>query len=402
MNRKLATLTATLSIAIIVLSLFLALNFFSNQTAARPFYIGVEYAYGNNQTAEVQLTQIEALVDKVKNYTNLFVIGSVELTFNKPVLDEACNYIFNAELNFIVLFTSSNLYNSSVSVGFNDNYTIFSWMRDAKEKYGDRLLGIYKFDEPGGNQLDNTASQFINTTTAGPNPTYDSLAESYVGSLSAHVDYYRNSAGVKFVTADYGLYWFDYKSHYDTIFAEFVGSQSRQRIIALERGAAEAFNKDWGVIINWKYNQGPYLENETELETDLSLAYSAGAKYAIVFSYPMFPTNNSYGTLQKEHFEALQRFWSTLQRNPASLGSNKPEAAYIVPANYGFGFRSSSDTIWGLFQADSLSAKIFDDTNNTLPAMYGSRFDVLYNEPEVIAPMLGNYRSIFYWNQTIT
>ena len=105
MNRKLAILTTTLLIALIVLSLFLAINLLSNQTASRQFYVGVEYAYGNNQTAQVQVTQVQALVDKVKDYTNLFVMGSVGLTFNSTALSEACDYIFNAKLNFIVLFT---------------------------------------------------------------------------------------------------------------------------------------------------------------------------------------------------------------------------------------------------------------------------------------------------------
>ena len=39
-------------------------------------------------------------------------------------------------------------------------------------------------------------------------------------------------------------------ANYTAVFAEFVGNESRQRIIALDRGAAESFNKDWGVIIN--------------------------------------------------------------------------------------------------------------------------------------------------------
>ncbi len=77
MNRKLASIAAIVFIVLISLSLFIALKSFSNQTAARPFYVGVEYAYGNKQTAQVQVSQIEALVDKVKDYTNLFVMGSV-------------------------------------------------------------------------------------------------------------------------------------------------------------------------------------------------------------------------------------------------------------------------------------------------------------------------------------
>ena len=328
MNRKLATLTATSLIALIVLSLFFALNWFSNQTQSRQFYVGVEYAYGNNQTAQAQVSQVQALVDKVKDYTNLFVIGSVGLTFDKTALSEACDYIFNAKLNFIVLFTGLDMY----------SYSITQWMVDAKLKYSDRFLGIYRYDEPGGNQLDNEATMLINRTLVGVNATYSHVADSYVGNLSFFTKYYLNYAPQMF-TADYGLYWFDYKSDYSAIFAEFVGNESRQRIIALDRGAAQAFNKDWGVIINWKYDQpgSPYLESGDELFTDLSLTYGSGAKYAIVFSYPQIGT---YGTLTDEHFAALQKFWNTLHSNPASFGSNKPEVAYVVPKDYGFGFRN--------------------------------------------------------------
>ena len=398
-------LTAAVLIALIVLSLFLALNSFKSQTQNRQFYVGVEYAYGNNQTAEVQLSQIKALVDRVKDYTNLIVMGSVSLTFNKTALNEACDYISNAKLNFIVLFTGSNMYNSSTSVGFNDQYTIFDWMVDAKQKYDDKFLGIYRYDEPGGNQLDNGTSRLTTKSVVGENANYSDVANNYVGVLSFFTDYYLDYTPRMF-TADYGLYWFDYKSDYSVIFAEFVGNQSRQRIIALDRGAAQAHGKDWGVIINWKYdprpNQGPYLENGTELYSDLSLAYSAGAKYGIVFSYPTYPDINQFGILQDEHFKALKQFWITLHTNPASLGSNNAKAAYIVPKDYGFGFRSATDTIWGLKPADELSAKIFNDTNNTLPGKFGSRFDILYDEPEVITPLLKNYTAVYYWNQTIT
>ena len=82
---------------------------FSKQTSTttRPFYVGVEFAYAN------QFSQLKALVDKVKNYTNLFVMGSVGLSFNRTALDESCDYLFNSGLNFIVLFTSFTMYNYS-------------------------------------------------------------------------------------------------------------------------------------------------------------------------------------------------------------------------------------------------------------------------------------------------
>ena len=391
LNHKLVALTAIVLTVLIVLSLFLALNWFSNQTASREFYLGVEYAYGINQTAQVQVSQIEALVNKVKDNTNLLVLGSVTLTFNQTALTQACDYIYNSKLNFIILFTASTMY----------NYNITQWMLDANGKYGSRFLGVYKYDEPGGNQLDNTPSQLINKTVISPDASYSDIANAYVGNITYMVNFYQNNAQVKLSTADYGLYWFDYKSNYTTIYAEFVGNESRERIIALNRGAAQAFNQSWGVIVNWKYNQPPYLESGNELYNDLSLAYSSGAKYAIVFSYPTYPTNNEFGVLQDEHFDTLQRFWNTLHSNPASFGSNKPEAAYIVPRDYGFGFRSDNDTIWGLKPADMLSQKIYDDTN-TLIGKYGARLDILYDEPEIIAPLLQNYTAVYYWNQTIT
>jgi hypothetical protein len=379
LNRKLVTLTATLLITSIVVTIFLGANLFSNQALSREFYVGVEYSYGN------QAGEVKALVDKVKDYTNLFVIGSVDVSFNRTALDESCDYIFDSGLNFIVLFTSITSYN------YSNGYNITNWMVDAQQKYGDKFLGIYKIDEPGGNQLDKGPSMIINDTVS-----YAQTAQAYVGNLSGMINYYHPYTP-KIFTADYALNWFDYKSNYTTIFAEFVGNESRQRIIATDRGAAEAFNKDWGVIINWKYSSSPYLESGDELYSDLSLAYSSGAKYAVVFN---FPNVTSYGILADEHFEALQNFWSTLHSNPDSFGSNKSEVAYVIPADYGFGFRNPNDNIWGLFPADALSSKMYNDINNTLTAKYGSRFDILYDD-QVTAPLLKNYRQVFYWNQTI-
>ena len=122
--------------------------------------------------------------------------------------------------------------------------------------------------------------------------------------------------------------------------------------------------------------------------TDLSLAYSAGAKYAVVFSYPNI---TSYGTLTDEHFEALQKFWNTLHSNPDSFGSNKPKVAYVVPADYGFGFRNPNDTIWGLFPADtSISKNLFDDvTTLTAIMVHALTFSTMSHRS--IAPLLGNY-----------
>jgi len=385
LNRKFTIATTALLLAVILLSVFLANGFFSRPDPIqnRPFYVGVEYAYADDAA------QLKVLVDKVDSYTNLFVIGSVEVTFNRTALDESCDYISQSGLNFIVLFTGLDRYN------WTGNYRITDWMVDAQQKYGDKFLGIYKIDEPGGNQLDQGLSTIIHNASS-----YTEASENYVDYLSQMINYYYPYTP-RIFTADYALSWFDYKANYTGVFAEFVGNESRQRIIAQNRGAATSFQRDWGVIINWKYNQPPhYLESGPELYDDLALAYSAGAKYAVVFSYPNI-TGTSYGILEEEHFEALQQFWNKLHSDPESFGSNQAEVAYVVPRDYGFGFRTVDDRIWGLFSNDTLSAKIYNDVQ-TLTNQYGAHLDILYDEPEITAPLLSNYSRVFYWNQTIT
>jgi len=388
LNRKYYIFAAVLLIALISISLFVTLNNSGKPTPTRPFYLGVEFAYGS------QYGQVKALVDKVKDYTNLLVLGSPGLTFNRTALDESVSYIYSAGLSFIVLITSSTMYNQSN--GYPPDDDIFNWMNQTKQTYGDKFLGIYRFDEPGGNQLDNGKYQLINHGSS-----YTQVGQNYVGNLSIIINYYLAHGAPQIYTSDYGLYWFDHQSNYTTVFGEFVGNQSRQRVIALDRGAAESFGKDWGAIINWKYDQPPFLESGNELYIDLSLAYSSGAKYAVIFSYSNNASyNTGYGILTEEHFEALQNFWSNIHKNPISFATPKPEVAYVIPKDYGFGFRSATDTIWGLFPADALSEKIWNDTL-FLTSKNDSTFNIIYNEPDVIGSTLTNYTKVFYWKQTI-
>ena len=385
MNRKYAIAAAVVLIVSVSLMLFITFGLPSKPAPSREFYVGVEYAYGD------QFGQVKALVDKVKDYTNLIVLGTPALTFNRTALGQSTDYIYNSGLNFIVLFTSSNMYNQSN--GYPEDNTIFDWMTNATAKYDNQFLGVYRFDEPGGNQLDNGNSRLVFNGSS-----YSRVRESYVSGLSLLINYYLAHGAPKVFTSDYGLEWFDYQANYTAVFGEFVGNQSRSRIIAQVRGAAESYGKDWGVIINWKYDQAPYLESGHEMYTDLSLAYSAGAKYAIVFSYP---NTTDYGTLSPEHFEALQNFWNNIHKNPDSFVPIKAEVAYIILKDYGFGYRSPTDTIWGLFPNDTLSSKIYNDTV-FLETIYDSHLNIIYDEPELIASTLNNYKHIYYWNQTIT
>jgi hypothetical protein len=52
----------------------------TTRTTNRQFYVGVEFAYAD------QFGELKALVDKVKDYTNLFVMGSVGLSLVMVIL----------------------------------------------------------------------------------------------------------------------------------------------------------------------------------------------------------------------------------------------------------------------------------------------------------------------------
>jgi len=83
------------------------------------------------------------------------VIGSIELTFNETALNESCDYIYGAGLKIGVLFTDATKY----------NYHTLTWLTQAKQKYDNQFLGVYRYDEPGGDQLENKDLRFVKNTT---------------------------------------------------------------------------------------------------------------------------------------------------------------------------------------------------------------------------------------------
>ena len=370
----------TLALAIVLITVLLivvvaGLNWSPSSQEAPEFYVGVEVAYTNTNVSDVR-----EMVDRVKDYTNLFVIGSIELTYNETALNESCDYIQNAGLKIIVLFTNVSNY----------SYDTREWLSKAQQKYGDGFMGLYRYDEPGGDQLENPRSRFVQNAT-----NYAQAAADFTEILRAHVDYYVDSID-RIFTADYGLYWWDYKTNYDAIFAEFVGNQSRQRHIAMCRGAAATHGKEWGTIITWKYDKEPYLENGEELYQDLLLAYTSGAKYIIIFNFPKI---GPYGTMTDEHFDALKQFWDHTKANPQDFGSTKANVAYVLPPHYGFGLRRPDDSIWGIFPPDELSTKAWNDVS-MLVDKYGAGFDVLFDD-EDLGDVRNRYNQVFFWNQTI-
>ena len=363
-------------ILVILVSIFAAVHFLNAPAETPVFYVGVEVAYANATASDAKI-----MVDRVKNYTNLIVIGSPEISINETALNETCDYIYDSGLHFIVLITKIEAY----------TYDTFSWMFQAQKKYGKMFLGVYRYDEPGGNQLDRGPEMLVTKAAS-----YTDAAAQYTYTLGFIINYYQNYAGQVF-TADYALHWFDYQSNYSAVFAEFASNNTREIAIAQGRGAAKNFNKNFGVMLTWKYDAPPYLESAANLYNDMVLSYKLGAKYVIIFDHPKLDT---YGILTDEHFEALKKFWDYYHGNPQDFNSQKANIAYVLPQDYGFGLRRADDRIWGLFEPDELSGKVWSDVNK-LVELYGFGVDIVYDEPGVVEADRTRYEWLFFWNETI-
>ena len=362
-------------VAIVLTSVFAALQLF--RKTETPIYVGVEVAYEHGTA-----TDVEVMVDRIRHYANLIVIGSLDISFNETALNETCDYVSNAGLNFIVLFTDSTKY----------TYSIFDWMSAAKQKYGDKFLGVYRYDEPGGNQIDQGPEILVDNATS-----YNDAASQYISGLGGLISFYRGYAPQVF-TADYALQWFDYECNYSAVFSEFVSNNTREIAVAQCRGATSSFGRDWGVMIAWKYDAQPYIEPSTEMYDDMVSAYKAGAKYVIVFDFPKL---NTYGILTDDHFNAIRQFWEYVNEKPQDFGSQKATTAYVLPEDYGFGLRRADDRIWGLFGPDELSAKVWSDVNK-LVGQYGFGLDIVFDEVGVVNAARSRYGRLIFWNETVT
>jgi hypothetical protein len=352
-----------------------------------PLYVGIDVAYDDEEN-------VYKVADAVKGYVNLIVLGSLNVTTDTAKLTRVCDYLYNNGFSFIIY------------IGFNatsaklpylpPNGPDSQFFTDGTQRWGDKLLGAYVFDEAGGKEIDGAhEAQYVEN--------YTDAAQQFV----AHTNYflanysaYYNRPGLELFTSDYALYWYDYLLGYDVVFGEFVGNQSRQLAVALTRGAAKAMGKNWGTMITWKYSEAPFVEEPLQLFQDMVLAYRNGAKYIIVFNSPANNTATTpYGILNQWHFLAMRMFWAYTKLSPTPT-EYPADTAYVLPTDYGFGFRGPNDKIWGAFPADALSPVIWN-ASNSLIRKYGINLDIVYETKIDSVPINLPYEKLIYWNGTI-
>ena len=70
--------------------------------------------------------------------------------------------------------------------------------------------------------------------------------------------------------------------------------------------------------------------------------------------------------------------------------------AYVLPKDYGYGFRGPNDKIWGFWEADNLTSKVCSDLSNLL-AKYDKRLDIIYDDG-LDANNTGGHLNLSFWD----
>ncbi|TRO50385.1 hypothetical protein E2P63_06345 [Candidatus Bathyarchaeota archaeon] len=393
MKLALLVFLIALLISATLLPIFYVYNQTTKESSNAKFFFGV--MFGSNSTMEAKL-----LIDKVKDYTNLFVLGSWDINIDENSLNEICDYAVDAEMSIIVYFDF---------LPFVSFPWLPTWLDTAQERWGEKFLGIYLYDEPGGNQIDSNQWQSGESARiAMANASdYSDAANKFVTSIPNSFSW-RNlkslNVDLPIVTSDYALYWFDYLAGYDTIFVELGWNASSIQQIALCRGAADVQEKDWGAIITWTYSDVPYITSDLGIYHEMVTAYSAGADYVIVFDFPKYPEDNVYGILSEKHFEAMKLFWEYTQTFPReTYGQVGGEVALVLPKDYGWGTRRTEnfieDRIWGFWPEDE-KILIIGGNMKKLLNIYGLKLDIIYDDPQFNYEE--KYSEIYLWNSTIS
>ena len=150
-----------LLIIVVLAAIFITNNLPSSEKAEdKAFYVGVTYC-GNT------ISEAKLLVDKVKNYTNLFILQSGPLQNDTNAVNEIGDYAVNSGLSFIVYF------------GSDSAWLMKTWLDNYDGHWNARFLGVYFGDEPGGKMLDNQMRFYDQKTQSSLKKTADRTISDY-------------------------------------------------------------------------------------------------------------------------------------------------------------------------------------------------------------------------------
>ncbi|MCL2642005.1 MAG: hypothetical protein FWD52_00595 [Candidatus Bathyarchaeota archaeon] len=341
--------------------------------------MGIDAAYAD-------MSDLKARIDQVKDYTNTFVLGSTGITLDEVKLNEMCEYINARGLSFATYTHTTE----NTSFEFNQS----TWTTMAKQRWGDKFLGLYCYDEPGGYQVDCDPLFMIVQKADHPSEA----ANRYVQNLQGYIAEFI-ALDTVIMTSDYALYEYDYRAGYDIVMAEYAWNHSRPINTALCRGSATMHNKEWGVMLTYTYEHAPYLASGHELYQDMVTAYENGAKYILFFDYAKDNnTGEVHGILQKEHLDALKQFWKYVKTNPRPNNPVNERTAYVLPPDFGYSFRSTDNSTWGIWKNVTLTNQIWNDVN-TYAQQYDQKFDIIYADTPNFEKW--TYNKLIYWNGTV-
>ena len=97
----------------------------SNPSQDMPeFFVGIDVAF-------YDLDEMYNLIDEVNAYTNLFIIGTTDVSLNESRLYAACQYLSDLDMYFIIYIPGS---------------LSLQMIKEIEIRYGDHFLGIYYDD----------------------------------------------------------------------------------------------------------------------------------------------------------------------------------------------------------------------------------------------------------------
>ena len=112
-------------------------------------------------SAETPPPKHYALIDRTKDYTNLFVLDTARspLSRNESAVYQICDYATANGLSIIINLGISSQIEPDITTWFwNSNIT--ETKANWTERWGNKFLGMYYNDEVGGIQLDGSWTDF--------------------------------------------------------------------------------------------------------------------------------------------------------------------------------------------------------------------------------------------------